>query len=152
MSTLSTLVHKIERLKQETAAARGAAEHLAGKLRVYPPPSYGKRSGGSASAGKTAWKTVRQQRYFFWALKQGRLTLPYRRTGQFKQNWVITAQNNGLTQLISNATPCGPLLMDKQRQSLQAKRTGWPTVEAVLSSERSAMLKAALSRERPLFL
>lgn len=33
------------------------------------------------------FKTARQRKYFFWALKTGRIQVPYRRTGRLKKGW-----------------------------------------------------------------
>ena len=45
-------------------------------LTDYPPPS----------TGKARFKTARQRRYFFWALRQGFIQLPYHRTGKLGQS------------------------------------------------------------------
>jgi len=46
-------------------------------LTDYPPPS----------RGKVRFKSAKQRRYFFWALKQGVITVPYVRTGKLGQSW-----------------------------------------------------------------
>jgi len=41
----------------------------------------------SKSTGKVRFKSAKQRRYFFWALKQGVITVPYVRTGKLGQSW-----------------------------------------------------------------
>ena len=46
-------------------------------LKTYPPQSH----------KPLLFKTVRQRRYFFWALRTGKLHVPYRRTDKLKRGW-----------------------------------------------------------------
>lgn len=60
----------------------GAAFHriqrpLEDALKTYPPPTHKKQP----------LKTARQRQYFFWALRTGRITVPYRRTDELKRGW-----------------------------------------------------------------
>lgn len=57
-------------------------------LTDYPPPS----------TGKMRFKTAKQRRYFFWAVRQGLITVPYVRTGKLGQSWTwkITTTSSGL--------------------------------------------------------
>jgi hypothetical protein len=78
-------------------------------------------------------------------LKHGKIQVPYQRGssgGQsFKDSWVISAQNNGLTQVIENTTTYGPLLMGKDNQTLYMKRVGWPMMEEVMEEEQEAVMR-----------
>ena len=45
------------------------------------------------STGKMAFKTAKQRRYFFWALANGVITVPYVRTGKLGQSWTWRIEN-----------------------------------------------------------
>lgn len=57
-------------------------------LTDYPPPS----------SGKMRFKSAKQRRYFFWAVSNGVIQVPYVRTGKLGQSWTwkITTTPNGL--------------------------------------------------------
>ena len=54
-------------------------------LTDYPPPS----------TGKVRFKSAKQRRYFFWALKQGIIEIPYVRTGKLGQSWIARIDETG---------------------------------------------------------
>jgi hypothetical protein len=62
--------------------ARNAMFNLRTRLAFYPPQYTGRMPGG--------FKTLKQRRYFFWALKQGIIQVPYQRTGAYGRGWQIT--------------------------------------------------------------
>jgi hypothetical protein len=130
-------IESLESLEGLKEAMSEAAASLRTKLQeAYPPERRLKRS----AVYPAPWKSKKQRRYFFWALKHGKIQVPYQRGssgGQsFKESWVISAQNNGLTQVIENTTTYGPLLMGKDNQTLYMKRIGWGTTEAVMEEEQ----------------
>lgn len=45
------------------------------------------------STGKITFKTARQRRYFFWALANGVIQVPYVRTGKLGQSWTWRIEN-----------------------------------------------------------
>jgi len=57
-------------------------------LTDYPPPS----------TGPMRFKTAKQRRYFFWAVRQGIITVPYVRSDKLGQSWTwkITTTSSGL--------------------------------------------------------
>jgi hypothetical protein len=63
-------------------AARRAAAVAEQSVSEYPPP---RNTTMKAVRGKT-FLSLKQQGYFFWALKKGIIKLPYRRTGGLGQS------------------------------------------------------------------
>ena len=47
------------------------------------------------STGKVRFKSAKQRRYFFWALKQGVITVPYHREGKLGQSWTTKIDETG---------------------------------------------------------
>jgi len=54
----------------------------------------------------------KQQRYFFWALRNGLITVPYQRTGAYAEQWVQRVELDASTVrgIISNSSPIAGLL------------------------------------------
>lgn len=65
-------------------------------LKTYPTPS----------RKKQPFKTVRQRRYFFWALRTGKIQVPYRRAEDIKRKWRarIDLRGTEATLNISNSS------------------------------------------------
>lgn len=62
-------------------------------LKTYPPQTHKKQP----------LKTVRQRRYFFWALRTGKIHVPYRRTEDIKRKWQARVDLRG-TSVTLNLT------------------------------------------------
>ena len=109
---------------------------LKGYLARYPP----QRRITRASVYGKPFKTDKQRRYFFYALRTGKIRVPYQRgsdpnSERFKASWAITTRNRGMTVVVGNDTTYGPYVMDPDRQSLFMKAMGWPTTEEVVEQE-----------------
>lgn len=76
-------------------------------LATYPPPSHKKQP----------FRTVRQRRYFFWALRTGKLQVPYRRTDKLKRGWRarIDLRGTEATLNISNSVDYAEGVMGKRQ-------------------------------------
>jgi hypothetical protein len=96
-------------------------------LTDYPPPS----------SGKTRFKTARQRRYFFWALRTGVIQVPYVRTGKLGQSWTwkITTTGSGLRGEDGTNIPHAHWV---QREESQARihRGNWLTDMGALDKNR----------------
>nr|ASV43911.1 hypothetical protein [Hot spring virus BHS1] len=135
-------LESLGRLDMVKAGIQAAAVYLKGKLSQYPPS---RRLTRAEVYGQT-FQTDRQRRGFFAKLRSGEIEVPYRRgespkSQRFKAGWTIAAQNSGMTVVIGNDTEYGPLLMEKEMQSLYAKRVGWRTIDAVVDDERPEVLR-----------
>ena len=96
-------------------------------LTDYPPPS----------TGKARFKTAKQRRYFFWALRTGRIQVPYHRTLKLGQSWAwhITTTAHGLRGEVGTNMPYVKWV---QRAESQARihRGNWLTDMGALNKNR----------------
>jgi len=142
---LESLMGKIENLSQVRMIAAGikaAALHIKGKIATYPPVKRLTR----ASVYGSSFQTDKQRRYFFYALAKGKIEVPYRRgespgSRTLGRRWTIATSNNGLTAIVGNNAPYGPLVQAKDRQTLYHKAVGWQTDEDVVEKERGAVVQ-----------
>lgn len=90
------------------------------------------------STGKVRFKTAKQRRYFFWALKQGVITVPYKRTGKLGQSWTwkVTATSSGLRGEVGTNMSYAHWV---QRQGTQARihRGNWLTDYGAVEQHRA---------------
>ena len=112
-------------------------------LTDYPPPS----------TGKARFKTARQRRYFFWALRQGFIQLPYHRTGKLGQSWTwrITVTGSGLRGQVGTNLRYAKWVQNEESQA-RIHRGNWLTDTGAMHAKREeigrrfrAAIKAALA-------
>jgi hypothetical protein len=158
LDELLARLDEMQSMKPLATAMKAAAHYLIGKMQVYPPQKtltrakvYGLKemtlkfisSKGNPYTVKvqSPFQTEKQHRWFFWALHNGKLTVPYDRgqgdgkSERFKASWAVKSQNGGLTQVIGNDTSYGPLLMDAAKQTKFAAAYGWKTTDAIMAEE-----------------
>ena len=147
IEALLAKIKSLQELRPVVGRLKLAALHVAGKMAIYPEEKRLTR----ASIYGSAFKSNRQRRYFFYALRQGEkgeggIRVPYRRgklpqSQTFSKRWTIAMSNEGLTAEIGNNATYGPLLMASGRQSLYAKAVGWRTTEAILDEETETVTR-----------
>jgi len=130
LSSLLKRLRKLEALKPITAALKLAGAHVMGFMQKYP----------AASHRKITFKTAKQRRYFFYALKHGKIEVPYRRgqspgSRNLKQQWKVIKENP-LRVVVENNSPYAHWVHSAKDQSFYHKTTGWPTDEAALKEAR----------------
>lgn len=107
----------------------------------------------SPSTGKVRFKSAKQRRYFFWALKQGVIQVPYQRTGKLGQSWTwkVTETGSGLRGEVGTNMSYAHWV---QRQGSQARihRGNWLTDYGAVQQKRDEIgrrfrsaIKAALA-------
>lgn len=139
MEGYDELLSKLERLgqlKRVGAAVKAGTAHLAGKMKVYPARAHLTRK----SVYGSSFKTDRQRRYFYYALKKGLIQVPYRRgqspgSRNLKQTWTVTMSNNDLTGEAGTNTLYGPLVQGEGTQTKYHAAAGWKTEERVLQED-----------------
>lgn len=99
-----------------------------GKIAAYPP------SPGGRPQFPEGFKSLKQQRFFFAALRDGRIEVPYRRGGsrgsqKLGGSWTTQEELGGLAQVIGTAVGYAPTVLDEERQSSYHAATGWVTVQ-----------------------
>lgn len=132
---LEEVVIKLDGLDDPQVFIRPMTEATAHVQRViarYPPSPGGRPQ---------PFKTEKQRRYFFWALRSGRITVPYRRTGTAGRRWTTEVSPDGRTGRVGNNVPYGRVLYDEEYEmySHYHAETGWPTIQKVAKSEARAV-------------
>lgn len=136
LARLTTLAQ----LKGVGVVIKAAALHLKGKLDQAADSTQGQ------SHHAQPFKSEKSRRYFFWALKQGKIEVPYRRgmspnSEKMSHGWSIITSNNGLTATIRNGASYGSLVMGDGKQAQYHRITGWKT-DAQIVEENSAEVSA----------
>lgn len=111
------------------AIAEGAA-HIKSVIATYPP----------ARHGAQPFKTVKQMRYFFYALANGLIEVPYKRgispnSEALGRRWTIAFRDDGKTAVIGNNASYAQIVQDDKLQSNYHRVTGWKTDKQVAESE-----------------
>jgi hypothetical protein len=87
------------------------------------------------------FKTEKSRRYFFWALREGIITVPYRRTMNLQHRWTVKGMKGGLQQIIGNNAAYGPMVQDPNEQTAYHQKTGWRTTDEVAREETENVLR-----------
>ena len=141
----------LQKMKAAKAGIKAAALYLKGIVAKYPKSQRLTRE----SVYGRPFQTDRQRRFFFAALRDGRIEVPYQRgespgSQRFKESWTIATENQGLTAIIGNNTTYGKYLKDAELQSKYAKAVGWTTVsdDVAQATERVLeIVKYAVDRD-----
>lgn len=117
------LIAKLKKLPPAVAdtGVEAANEYIINTQRRYP--SYKKVTRKSAYG--VTFFTERQRRWFFAALGDGSLKLPYKRTQGYSKGWKTVGQ--GYRQIAVNESPYGEHLQGERQSRLSAK-IGWKKI------------------------
>lgn len=141
---LPELVAKLRRLsdlRRVIAAVKSAAGHVKRQFQEYPP----RASLTRMSVYGQTFQSERQRRYFFAALRDGRIEVPYRRGGSpgsrnIKQSWTVTTSNGGMTAEIGTNAPYAGWLHRHGQQSRYHAAVGWRTDQEIMDAERETVV------------
>lgn len=127
-------------------ATEVAAQHFVQRLRLYPPYAYvtRKRAYGNRASGVTGVKadkagffSAKQRRWFFWALKSGRMNPGYpQRTGNMlgregsDRGWQL--ERKGVKVGIVNKEPGINWTMGPGQQARLNRLAGWEEADKVI--------------------
>jgi hypothetical protein len=114
-----------------------ATAHIQRKLADYP----------AARRRPQPFKSDRQRRFFFAALREGRIQVPYRRTGTLGRRWTTEVSADGRRGVVGNNTPYAPLVQGPQQAAYHSGN--WQTTAEVARDEERAVVgffEAALAR------
>lgn len=77
------------------------------------------------------FKTAKQRRFFFWAVKHGVITVPYRRTGLLRRSWTMHIEQTAsqVIGVLDNPTPYGPWVQAPPPQQAMYHQGNWRTTE-----------------------
>lgn len=128
LAAFPDLYRKGVRMGMEAATAR-----LQHDLAEYPEQIRGR---------KAVFKTLKQRRYFFWALRNGIIQVPYRRTVTLGRRWTtkITESGNTITGKVGNNTRYARIVQGpagEQSREMAARR--WQGADKVLAKNRKAI-------------
>lgn len=132
---------ELDAIARGEGAKRGvmaAAIYVKGKVATYPSPS----------RRPQPFRSDKSRRYFFAALKEGKINSPYQRgssagSERLGQSWTVEFHNDGLSATVGNDTSYGPLVMGRGTQAAYHRGT-WPTVEDIGEQEQAAVERIIL--------
>ena len=137
---LDHVLKQIDSLGQPNAFRRPmgqAVDHLEVKMKAYPIGNQHRPQ---------PFKSEKSRRFFFWALREGKIEVPYRRgkspgSEKLGTSWTTKVSADGRTGRVGNDTTYAQLVQDSTRQTAYHKRTGWNTVQAIAKKEQATVLK-----------
>jgi hypothetical protein len=133
------MLDKLEDGEAAKAGLRAMAEHLYGKMRPYAGTNFPRPL--RAQIYGTAFQSEKQRRYFFAALRDGRISVPYKRTMHLRDMWGRSVEDGGWTQVVGNNADYAPYVIGATSQSLYMKSLGWSSTAAVVEREADAAFK-----------
>jgi hypothetical protein len=113
------------------------SEYMLKVMRLNPPEKRVKRK----TAYGVTFFTERQRRFFFAALRDGRINVPYNRTQGQSRGWKIIGK--GKDALVVNETPGVLFTRDNDRQARLNKLVGWKTVAEEISTRAERIMEIA---------
>lgn len=135
---LDRVIGKLENLQQLNtvkAGIKAAAIHVKGKIAEYPPRKH----------IPMRWKSERQRRWFFAALRSGAIDVPYKRGSSpgsegLGRRWTVKERDDGLSAVVGNNVSYGPFVQREDSQYWMHKASGWKTTARVANEERSVVV------------
>ena len=93
---------------------------------TYPPRKYV----SIAEAG--GWVSDRQRRWFFWALKEGKIEVPYKRTGTLGRSWQqrVARETDSIVGVVGSQGQIAPynIYVQGPQQSRMMELIGWKKI------------------------
>lgn len=88
------------------------------------------------------FKSDKQRRFFFAAIKDGRITVPYRRTGLLGRSWQMQAEMTPqqVVGTLSNPTPYGPFVQAPPPQQAAYHQGNWRTADDAVQKLSAAIV------------
>ena len=140
LDELAVKFDKIGQLDGVKAAMKNAGDHLKGEISIYP----GRKHVTIQSMG--GWKSDKQRRFFFAALRSGDIQVPYRRgqspgSEDLGQRWTVATRKQGLEVIVGNNASYGPFVQSHDGQSKMMKVIGWKTDQQVLDENKGKVVE-----------
>lgn len=117
------------------------SKYLLGVFRKYVPENHSPTRAQAYPETGDGFFSDKQRRRFFWALRTGRLSLPYSRTYTMQKGWVQLGR--GAKSILINETTAAYYTMDDQGQARYSKLVGWKTTGQIISERQKATISAA---------
>lgn len=106
-------------------------------LRIYPPKNYVTR----AKAYGQSFFSDKQRRWFFAALRDGSISVPYKRSQGLANGW--KQHGSGARSFLSNEYPGAKYVIGDGTQSRHEKLVGWLTVSETLKKHWKSIMDKA---------
>lgn len=108
-----------------------AGDRLEQALTTYPEPPKNQ---------KMQFKSAKQRRWFFAALRSGRITVPYRRTRNLAKGWVLKFREltSEFRVEVSNRVPYLPWVMGPKEQA-RIHKGRWSTTDQIAQKTNIAI-------------
>ncbi len=112
-------------------------------LREYPP----------ASGKKQPFKSAKQRKYFFAALRSGKMRIPYPRSGSLARNWKLSSIGGmrTITGRITNPRPYDKFVQGDDGDQAGYHAGNWRTVTDIAmiseSQEAGAIAESIINQE-----
>jgi hypothetical protein len=98
---------------------------LRDELRRYPPQIHGLSQ---------PFRSEKSRRYFFWALRHGKISVPYKRTGGVREGWKIdVSTTGGDIRVTAKNTNAHAHLVQGDQQTADMKRRNWKQAGEIAS-------------------
>lgn len=128
------------KLKQLPDAAKdeGADEaykYLLNVMRQYPPQ---KRVTRKQAYGVTFFSD-KQRRFFFRALANGEISVPYKRSQVMKRSW--RKVGDGARAFLVNESDYAPFMYDDKKQSRMSRLIGWKTISQTIKEKTTEVVR-----------
>lgn len=135
---IDTLFRRLDRMAaidKLEAPMKASVLDLVSYMEEYPARQSRKPNPG-------VFVSERQRRYVMAAIRDGRITVPYKRTGKLGQSWTwkIERHSNGLTGKVGTNLDYAPWVQAHGRQA-SIHRGNWRTDLMALEERRSAILE-----------
>lgn len=92
---------------------------------------------------KQPFKSDKQRRFFFAALKDGRIVVPYRRTGLLGRSWTMNVQTTAqqVIGVLNNPTPYGPFVQAPPPAQAVYHQGNWRTTDDAVTKLQAAIVR-----------
>lgn len=130
---LEQLIAKLRQFRSLGWLQRGVRAsilYVKGKAAIYPPSRHGPLPGG--------FKSDKQRKFFFAALREGKIEVPYQRgtsPGSERLSTKWRMEFGAFSAKAWNEASYAPLELDAERQAEYHRITGWKTVQQVARDE-----------------
>lgn len=140
------LLSKLNNVTRRTylkAAMQAAVEHLASKLKTYPP-----ETAANVPSGTPGARWYKRGTGGFYNRKRDGGTSIYKTSKNLQSKWTTQVDADGMRAQVGNNVSYAPYVQDEREQMPWHKAHGWGTVQDVAKSEKDKIVKLFQDRIR----
>jgi hypothetical protein len=117
------------------------ADYLVKQFQLYPPPNHSITRAQAYPETGDGFFSVKQRKWFFWALNSGRINVPYHRTQDMRKAW--KKYGSGKNVMVANETQAAVFTMDDERQARFSKLVGWKKTADIIRERHTEIERQA---------